>query len=81
MTQISTIVLLTYWLEDVWVGLASAAIFILIVACARFLVRIARKVSGRQIRDISAEEPWRPGEDFHIDIRKDDEQTDNKPKK
>ena len=79
MTQISTIVVLAYWLEDAWIGSASAAIFLLLIVVARVLVRIVRRVSGRQIRDVSSEEPWKPSEDFHIENKNNEDDTKSNP--
>ena len=69
------IALLAYGSEAAWVGAGLAVFSCLLVVVARFV----RRVFGRQIRDASAEGLWKASEDFHIEIKNDEDEAKSTP--
>lgn len=62
-------------LEDTWIGFASAAFIILVVVTAHFLRRVARTLfHWKEQNEEASERPWKPDDDFHIEVNKGNEQ-------
>jgi len=57
--------ILAYWLEDAWVGFASAVLICLVVVVYRILKRVANILfHGRNAEGL--ETPWKPSDNFQI---------------
>jgi len=61
----SNTLLLSYWLEDVWIGFGTALLICLVVAVYRILKRVANIIfHGRNAERL--ETPWKPSDNFKI---------------
>ena len=59
-------------------GQIQVAAYITLLSCLFYGIAC---LLAKPLRDPSAEEPWKPSENFHIDVWKGDEENDQESKK